>query len=235
MCIYIYMICVYIYMIYVYIHSPIKLQSKLGSSSSSIDRWRIARNPADWLMDVLSGVVPNEKLADFRPAMLFDIWNTKKNDINRRPPTGVGWLGWWGGQKMMPSIPLLSFKSRKGLIISHASLIPRYAKYCCNFLPTNLGSYLKWSHSFATFRLRHGCRTQVRRCLTALEDSAVLVNAIDATWRPRERRDAMAPEGRRAVCPHHIESFSAVAPGRCLQACCKFLLFLINYINNLLF
>ena len=114
------------------------------------------------------------------------------------PVSGVGRLGWWGGQKMMPSIPLLSFKSRKGLIISHASLIPRYAKYFCNFLPTNLGSYLKWSHSFATFRLRHvGCRTQVRRCLTALEDSAVLVNAIDATWRPLERRDAMAqgPEG----------------------------------------
>ena len=136
-----------------------------------------------------------------RPAMLFDIWNTKKNDINRRPLLGldmVGRLGWWGGQKMMPSIPLLSFKSRKGLIISHASLIPRYAKYFCNFLPTNLGSYLKWSHSFATFRLRHvGCRTQVRRCLTALEDSAVLVNAIDVIWRPLERRDAMAqgPEG----------------------------------------
>jgi hypothetical protein len=47
-------------------------------------------------MDVLSGVVPNEKLADFRPAMLFDIWNTKKNDINRRPPF-LGLDGWDGG------------------------------------------------------------------------------------------------------------------------------------------
>ena len=66
-----------------------------------------ARNPADWLMDVLSGVVPNEKLADFRPAMLFDIWNTKKNDINRPQPLGLG--GWLmdGEKKMMPSIPLL--------------------------------------------------------------------------------------------------------------------------------
>eukprot|EP00438_Fugacium_kawagutii_P024676 Skav230603 [mRNA] locus=scaffold168:128086:130384:- [translate_table: standard] len=35
-------------------------------------------------MDVLSGVVPNDQLTDFRPAMLFDIWNSKKNDIRRR-------------------------------------------------------------------------------------------------------------------------------------------------------
>ena len=42
------------------------------------------RNPADWLMDVLSGVVPNDKLTDFRPAMLFDIWKSKKDGINRQ-------------------------------------------------------------------------------------------------------------------------------------------------------
>ncbi|CAE7233760.1 ABCG24 [Symbiodinium natans] len=64
-------------------------------------------NPADWLMDVLSGVVPNEQLSTFRPAMLFDIWNSKKDSISR---------------------------------------------------------------------------DQVRRSLTALEDSAVLVNAIEEEW-----------------------------------------------------
>ena len=42
------------------------------------------RNPADWLMDVLSGVVPNDKLTDFRPAMLFDIWKSKKDGISRQ-------------------------------------------------------------------------------------------------------------------------------------------------------
>ena len=193
---------IYIYMyVYIYIHSPIKLQFKLGSWSSSIDRWQIARNPADWLMDVLSGSFPMRSWqTSVRPCSLT-FGTPRRMTSTGAPLLGldmVGRLGWWGGQKMMPSIPLLSFKSRKGLIISHASLIPRYAKYFCNFLPTNLGSYLKWSHSFATFRLRHvGCRTQVRRCLTALEDSAVLVNAIDVIWRPLERRDAMAqgPEG----------------------------------------
>ncbi|CAK8998100.1 ABC transporter G family member 24 (ABC transporter ABCG.24) (AtABCG24) (Probable white-brown complex homolog protein 25) (AtWBC25) [Durusdinium trenchii] len=66
-----------------------------------------SENPADWLMDVLSGVVPNDQLSDFRPAMLFDIWKSKKDSINR---------------------------------------------------------------------------DQVRRSLTALEDSAVLVNAIEEEW-----------------------------------------------------
>ena len=35
-------------------------------------------------MDVLSGVVPNDKLTDFRPAMLFDIWKSKKDGISRQ-------------------------------------------------------------------------------------------------------------------------------------------------------
>ena len=35
-------------------------------------------------MDVLSGVVPNAKLTDFRPAMLFDIWKSKKDGISRQ-------------------------------------------------------------------------------------------------------------------------------------------------------
>jgi len=69
-------------------------------------------------MDVLSGVVPNEKLADFRPAMLFDIWNTKKNDINRRPPTGVGhgWtVGMVGWSEDDAQHPAAIFQEQKGL------------------------------------------------------------------------------------------------------------------------
>lgn len=34
-------------------------------------------NPADWLMDILSGTVPNAQLADFKPSMLFDMWSKR--------------------------------------------------------------------------------------------------------------------------------------------------------------
>jgi len=42
-----------------------------------------SENPADWLMDVLSGVVPNERIADFKPAMLFELWGKKSDSIRR--------------------------------------------------------------------------------------------------------------------------------------------------------
>ena len=80
-----------------------------------------SENPADWLMDVLSGVVPNDKLTDFRPAMLFDIWKSKKDGINR---------------------------------------------------------------------------DQMRRSLTALEDSAVLVNAIDEEWAKIDRDGSGSMDGK---------------------------------------
>jgi len=31
-------------------------------------------NPADWFMDVISGEVPNSQIPNFRPEMLFDLW-----------------------------------------------------------------------------------------------------------------------------------------------------------------
>ena len=194
---------IYIYM-YVYIYIFIALLSCNSSWDHDLPLLTVDRLPGTlrigWWMFSQGSFPMRSWQTSVRPCSLT-FGTPRRMTSTGAPLLGldmVGRLGWWGGQKMMPSIPLLSFKSRKGLIISHASLIPRYAKYFCNFLPTNLGSYLKWSHSFATFRLRHvGCRTQVRRCLTALEDSAVLVNAIDVIWRPLERRDAMAqgPEG----------------------------------------
>jgi len=35
-------------------------------------------NPADWFMDVLSGEVQNASVPDFKPDMLFDMWNARE-------------------------------------------------------------------------------------------------------------------------------------------------------------
>lgn len=48
-------------------------------------------NPADWFMDTLSGEIPNAQIPDFKPEMMFDIWNEKGhvflNDPARTPTT----------------------------------------------------------------------------------------------------------------------------------------------------
>merc|ERR1712003_341096 len=43
-------------------------------------------NPADWFMDVLSGEIPTSQIRDFKPHMLFDLWekraqNTPQNEV----------------------------------------------------------------------------------------------------------------------------------------------------------
>lgn len=40
-----------------------------------------SENPADWLMDLISGEVPNEKIANFEPSMLFTIWEENKDKL----------------------------------------------------------------------------------------------------------------------------------------------------------
>jgi len=37
-------------------------------------------NPADWFMDVISGEVTNIEIAEFRPDMLFDMWEKRSSD-----------------------------------------------------------------------------------------------------------------------------------------------------------
>jgi ABC-type multidrug transport system ATPase subunit len=41
-------------------------------------------NPADWFMDVISGEVPNRDIADFRPCMLFDLWEERGEEFVSR-------------------------------------------------------------------------------------------------------------------------------------------------------
>jgi len=44
-------------------------------------------NPADWFMDVISGEVANQEIPDFRPDMLFDMWEKRVSDCLSRQPT----------------------------------------------------------------------------------------------------------------------------------------------------
>jgi len=37
-------------------------------------------NPADWFMDIISGEVLNEKIPDFKPHMLFELWEKRTRD-----------------------------------------------------------------------------------------------------------------------------------------------------------
>merc|ERR1712048_1529186 len=46
-------------------------------------------NPADWFMDIISGEVPNPRIPDFKPEMLFDIWVNRKGSITNMQP-GIG-------------------------------------------------------------------------------------------------------------------------------------------------
>jgi hypothetical protein len=39
-------------------------------------------NPADWLMDLISGEVPNDRIPNFEPSMLFDLWERNKDSVN---------------------------------------------------------------------------------------------------------------------------------------------------------
>jgi ABC-type multidrug transport system ATPase subunit len=43
-------------------------------------------NPADWFMDIISGEIPNEKIPDFKPQMLFDLWKEKGEEATRQGP-----------------------------------------------------------------------------------------------------------------------------------------------------
>lgn len=43
-----------------------------------------AENPADWFMDLVSGEVPNHKIPQFVPEMLFDIWELNKDRIESK-------------------------------------------------------------------------------------------------------------------------------------------------------
>merc|ERR1719333_1960362 len=38
-------------------------------------------NPADWFMDVISGEMPNARIPNFKPEMLFDFWRERDRDI----------------------------------------------------------------------------------------------------------------------------------------------------------
>lgn len=58
-------------------------RGKADGALAFFSRRNSPRNPADWLMDVLSGVVPNERIADFKPAMLFELWGKKSDSIRR--------------------------------------------------------------------------------------------------------------------------------------------------------
>merc|ERR1719450_1051757 len=42
-------------------------------------------NPADWFMDVISGEVPNSKIPDFKPNMLFELWEQRNHDVQNEP------------------------------------------------------------------------------------------------------------------------------------------------------
>lgn len=43
-----------------------------------------AENPADWFMDLISGEVPNHKIPQFVPEMLFDIWELNKDRVESK-------------------------------------------------------------------------------------------------------------------------------------------------------
>eukprot|EP00435_Cladocopium_sp_Y103_P053813 s953_g17.t1 len=43
-----------------------------------------AENPADWFMDLVSGEVPNHKIPQFVPEMLFDIWELNKDRVESK-------------------------------------------------------------------------------------------------------------------------------------------------------
>merc|ERR1719343_1751941 len=38
-------------------------------------------NPADWFMDVICGEVPNKEILDFKPQMLFEMWENRKDSL----------------------------------------------------------------------------------------------------------------------------------------------------------
>lgn len=46
-------------------------------------------NPADWFMDVICGEVPNKSIPNFKPEMLFELWERNKNQLARARTTGA--------------------------------------------------------------------------------------------------------------------------------------------------
>lgn len=46
-------------------------------------------NPADWLMDLIAGEVPNPRIPNFEPAMLFDLWERNKHTVAASYPDRV--------------------------------------------------------------------------------------------------------------------------------------------------
>eukprot|EP00933_Yihiella_yeosuensis_P051158 TRINITY_DN49013_c0_g1_i1.p1 TRINITY_DN49013_c0_g1~~TRINITY_DN49013_c0_g1_i1.p1 ORF type:complete len:855 (-),score=156.14 TRINITY_DN49013_c0_g1_i1:166-2649(-) len=42
-------------------------------------------NPADWLMDLISGEIPSQTIPNFKPEMLFDLWEKNKSTVQAAP------------------------------------------------------------------------------------------------------------------------------------------------------
>eukprot|EP00930_Biecheleria_cincta_P035612 TRINITY_DN24480_c0_g1_i1.p1 TRINITY_DN24480_c0_g1~~TRINITY_DN24480_c0_g1_i1.p1 ORF type:complete len:1286 (-),score=241.02 TRINITY_DN24480_c0_g1_i1:227-3700(-) len=42
-----------------------------------------SENPADWIMDIIAGEVPNTRIPQFQPEMLHDIWDANKHVVER--------------------------------------------------------------------------------------------------------------------------------------------------------
>merc|ERR1711974_10763 len=54
-------------------------------------------NPADWFMDVLSGEVENKQVPNFKPSMLFDLWEQNKHTQAQFNPNGNAGRPWTAG------------------------------------------------------------------------------------------------------------------------------------------
>lgn len=68
----------------------------LGPSTSAKDYFESIgfempqdENPADWFMDVISGEVPNKNIPNFKPEMLFELWERNKTKVSSQRTAGA--------------------------------------------------------------------------------------------------------------------------------------------------